>query len=86
MQDTEPNVTHEDKYTLDNATDLLTRGSNTTYVVSQVDGVWAVITCGDDYDTVLGAAVGHSELVVHKADRQDGQISVALQKYADELN
>ena len=82
----EPNITHEDEYTLDNATDLLTRGTNTAYVVSQTDGVWAVITCGDDYDTILGAAASNPDLVVHKADRQDGQISVALEKYADDLN
>lgn len=87
MQDsdqTDVDVTRQDKYDLEDAADLLTRGTNTAYVVSKSD-VWAVITCGDDYDSILGAAVANRDVVVHKADRADGKISIALEKYADEL-
>ena len=82
---TADDLTRTDEFTLDESVDILTSAADSARESSRSD-VWAVVRCDtDDFHAVLSAAVDASGVVVHNADRADGGVSIALEKFADEL-
>jgi hypothetical protein len=50
-----------------------------------VQGVWATFTVKDNLPAAIQAANQNRDVVIHKVERSDGFLSVALEEYADEL-
>jgi len=81
---TADDLTRDDEITLDEAVDFITDIDSARN--STRSEVWAVIHVDtEEFDEALSTAVSQPGVVVHKAVRTDGAISIALQKFADEL-
>jgi len=83
MPETDVQVNAVDVEDFENQVDSITEATG-AYVTGASD-VWAVLTCMNDYDTVVGMAASLPGVVIHKADRSQNSVSVAMDKYADEL-
>lgn len=82
---TADDLTRTDEFTLDESVDMLLNAADSARASSRSD-VWAVVRCDtEDFHDVLSAAVSASGVVVHNADRAEGGVSIALEKFADEL-
>ena len=83
--DAQTEITRTDEFALDEAVDRITAGRGATYCVSKKDGVWAVITCSGTFSETLAAAVEDRDVLVRNADRDDGKVSIALEKFNEYL-
>jgi len=82
---TADDLTRADEYTLDEAVDFMVNSADSARVMTHAD-VWAVVHVDtDEFGDVLSTAVDTSDVVVHNADRSKGAVSIALEKFADEL-
>lgn len=82
-QSEDADVTMRNGVDLDVAVNRLTAGA--PYVTSKRDGVWAVISTMGEFDEVLGMAVANRDVLVHKADRDDGRVTVVLKEFEGEI-
>jgi len=77
-------TTREDEFTLEEA-QLMITGVEGVEEGSNSD-VWATFQCDNGrVQDALDVALDARGVVVHKVERQDGFLSVALEDYADEL-
>ena len=82
---TADDLTRTDEFTLDESVDALVDAAESAREMSRSD-VWAVVHVDtNEFGDVLSAAVNRTDVVVHKADRKDGAVSIVLEKFADEL-
>ena len=82
--DAPPEITRTDEFALEEAVDSLTRINSARHVSGS--DVWAVIHVDtDEFGDVLGKAVSNRDVVVRNADRSDGAISIALEKFDEYL-
>ncbi len=77
-----PELTHMDEFELEEAVEGVER-VDSARCVTQAD-VWAVFHVDtDEFAETLQAAMNQPDVVVHKAERKEGALSIALEKFAD---
>ena len=80
----EPEVTRTDSFELDEAVDQICELPNTRKVT--VGKVWATFhTEPEEVGAVCEVAFKNRDVVMWKADRKEGRVSIALEKFADYL-
>jgi hypothetical protein len=83
--DDTPEVTRTDRFELDEASEAIVNQTDSGVIRTKAK-VWAVLECDtDEFRDLLAAATNERNMIVHKADRNDGAVSVVLEKFADEV-
>lgn len=81
---TEPEVTRTDEFELNEAVEQITELPNTRE--GTVGKVWATFhTDPEEVGAVCEMAFKNRDVVMWKADRKEGRVSIALEKFTDYL-
>lgn len=81
---TEPELTRTDEFALEEAVEQITQLPNTKQ--DTVGKVWATFrTDPEEVGAVCETAFKNRDVVMWKADRKEGRVSIALEKFADHL-
>ena len=83
-QTDDPEITRTDEFELDEATEQITELPNTR--CGTKGDVWATFhTDADEVAAVCEVAFKNRDVVMWKADRKEGCVSVVLEKFTDHL-